>query len=60
MLAVKAEGNDYFKKMDYSRAIISYENAMNLCKGNSELKEEHGTILKNKAACFLKMVRSYV
>ncbi|XP_028404968.1 protein unc-45 homolog A-like [Dendronephthya gigantea] len=55
VLAVKAEGNDHFKKMDYSKAISSYENALNLCKGNSELKEEHGTILKNKAACFLKM-----
>lgn len=37
-------------------AITAYENALNLCKGHSELEEEQGTILKNRAACYLKMV----
>ena len=55
VVAIKAEGNDHFKKTDYEQAIRVYENALNLCKGNDELKDEQGTILKNKAACYLKM-----
>jgi tetratricopeptide (TPR) repeat protein len=57
VVAIKAEGNEHFKKTDYKQAISIYENGLNLCKGNSDLKEEQGTILKNKAACYLKMVR---
>ncbi|XP_046839151.1 protein unc-45 homolog A-like isoform X2 [Xenia sp. Carnegie-2017] len=55
VLAIKSEGNDYFKKRNYELAVATYENALNLCKGYSELKVEHGTILKNKAACQLKL-----
>lgn len=60
VIAIKAEGNEHFQKMDYEKAISVYENALNLCKGNNDLKEEQGIILKNKAACFLKMVSSWV
>ena len=56
VITIKSEGNEHFKKMEYEKAISTYENALNLCKGKDELKEEQGTILKNKAACFLKMV----
>ena len=56
VIAIKADGNEHFKKMDYNKAISIYENALNLCKGNNDLKEEQGTVLKNKAACYLKMV----
>ena len=58
MVAIKAEGNEHFKKTHYEQAISVYQNALNLCKGNDDLKEEQGTILKNKAACYLKMVRT--
>lgn len=55
VVAIKSEGNEHFKKKEYEKAVAVYENALNLCKGNNDLKEECGTILKNKAACYLKM-----
>ena len=56
MAAIKSEGNEHFKKKEYKMAITFYENALNLCKDNNEMKEDQGTILKNKAACYLRMV----
>lgn len=54
-VAIKSEGNEHFKKKEYEKAITVYENALNLCKDKSDLNVERGTILKNKAACHLKM-----
>ncbi|XP_031572877.1 protein unc-45 homolog B-like [Actinia tenebrosa] len=57
-LALKEEGNDYFKKGDYEAALVNYTKALNLYSSGDKDKErlqDKATVLKNRAACHLKL-----
>lgn len=58
-LDLKTEGNQYFKEEKYELAASCYTQALKLFtpeeKDKGKLKDR-GVILKNRAACYLKLV----
>lgn len=58
-LALKEEGNNYFKKGDYEAALVNYTKALKLYPSEEKDKErlrDKATVYKNRAACHLKLV----
>ena len=62
LLELKEEGNIYFRKGDYDKALSCYTQALkigrNACEKDKDRgkKNEKAVILKNRAACYLKLV----
>lgn len=55
---LKSDGNVHFKAEEYDVAVICYTQALKLCSPNEKDKDkakERGVILKNRAACYLKL-----
>ncbi|XP_015766068.1 PREDICTED: protein unc-45 homolog B-like [Acropora digitifera] len=55
---LKAEGNEHFQAAKYDMAAVCYTQALKLCYASENDKErikEKGVILKNRAACYLKL-----
>ena len=60
-LELKKEGNSFIEKEDYEKALVCYTEALRLGRSGSdknkaEGKNVIGTILKNRAGCYLKLV----
>ena len=57
---LKEEGNAHFKAQNIDAALACYTKALSLCNGVNEetkdLRKDKGVILKNRAACHLKLV----
>jgi len=58
-LDLKSEGNAHFKDEKYELAAACYTQALKLLSKDEKDKEklkDRGVILKNRAACYLKLV----
>lgn len=61
-LDLKSEGNAHFKDEKYELAAACYTQALKLLPQDEKDKEklkERGVILKNRAACYLKLVSNF-
>lgn len=55
MLKLKDEGNKFFGRQDYSKALEAYEKALK--QASPEAKEEIAQLHSNKAACYIMIKR---
>ena len=62
-LDLKSEGNAHFKEEKYELAVACYTQALKLLPKDEKDKEklkDRGVILKNRAACYLKLVSNII